>query len=631
MTPAVGLGPVCPSPTSTPGVELADALLLEEAVASFGAAALGGRLWVSGGHIGKAHQHSVRHATGSFRSLDFASGGPWTEHAPSRRLQGLALVAARGALVRIGGLEPRNEPGVDEDLHSIAEVARFDPATGSWEPLPSLPEPRSSHDAVVALGRHLVVAGGWSLAGADRRWHRHALVLDLADPDAGWRRIPQPFARRALALAARGPEVYAIGGMDDEGRTSRRVDVLDLEQGTWTPGPDLPEDGFGAAACSVEDRVLASARSGRVHALDRGAGAWSEFGRLAVPRFFHRFVPLPDGEVLVVGGAARGGHLRLIERLGPASDRSGPRLVRTRIPWPGAARNRQAAALLGSKLVLAGGNRSLAQHDFAPDRFVAETWALDLTTLGVEALPPLPAPRQSAAVLATGPSRFRLAGGFARPGEAPEHAIPEVLAFEAGPPSGWRAEAALPGPLTQAGAAVLEGRSFLLGGLDYDRSRGEDAFRHSDRIFVDEGDGAFREMALRLPEPRRAFGCAAHDGLLYVAGGLGDGFVPATDFLVIDPLEGRIDRLPAPAPRLGPELVALGDALFLVGGTPARRGEAVPFIERFDPRTRSWTTVVAEAPFEATHVRAAVWQDRLLLWSTHREEPVMDLAWIVCP
>ena len=42
----------------------------------------------------------------------------------------------------------------------MADVARFDPKTKQLESLTQLPEPRSSHDAVV-IGDKLYVAGGW--------------------------------------------------------------------------------------------------------------------------------------------------------------------------------------------------------------------------------------------------------------------------------------------------------------------------------------------------------------------------------------------------------------------------------------------------------------------------------------
>ena len=76
------------------------------------------------------------------------------------------LVAHRGKIYRVGGMQPRNRPGDPQDVRSVADVARFDPARRQWEALPPLPSPRSSHD-VVMLGDRMMVVGGWWLKGKE--------------------------------------------------------------------------------------------------------------------------------------------------------------------------------------------------------------------------------------------------------------------------------------------------------------------------------------------------------------------------------------------------------------------------------------------------------------------------------
>src|SRR5262245_56347295 len=140
-----------------------DGFLMPEAVASFGAAMLGDELFVVGGHVGEKHVHSRANLASQVRRRNVASGSEWvTEEGPA--LQGLAVVAARGALVRIGGLTARNAPGEKEDLWSVADVARRTGGRAEWEEMPPLPAPRSSHDAAV-IGDRIFVAGGWTLAG----------------------------------------------------------------------------------------------------------------------------------------------------------------------------------------------------------------------------------------------------------------------------------------------------------------------------------------------------------------------------------------------------------------------------------------------------------------------------------
>ena len=139
-------------------------------------------------------------------------------------------------------------------------VQRFDPKTEKWEDMTPLPAIRSSHDAVV-IGDKLYVAGGWQLAGGTNKatWPANALVLDLAHPQSGWQEFPQPFQRRALALAALGSRVICIGGMDSDNQPTLAVDIYDPASDQWTKGPSLPSGQYKGFSCS------AIAQGGRVY------------------------------------------------------------------------------------------------------------------------------------------------------------------------------------------------------------------------------------------------------------------------------------------------------------------------------------------------------------------------------
>jgi N-acetylneuraminic acid mutarotase len=198
-------------------------------------------------------------------------------------------------------------------LHSLADVARFDPQTSVWTPLPSLPEGRSSHGAVVLDGR-LYVVGGWQLRGAEEpRWHTTSLVLDLRAKQPAWQSLPkQPFQRRALAAAAVDGKVYAIGGLLSKGGISNETDVFDIESQTWSKGPaipGMPMNGNGMAACTTEGRIYASGMDGNVYRLDPTGASWEVSGRLDTPRFHHRLLPLRPGTLLAIAGATRTGKL----------------------------------------------------------------------------------------------------------------------------------------------------------------------------------------------------------------------------------------------------------------------------------------------------------------------------------
>src|SRR5690606_18684006 len=113
------------------------------------------------------------------------------------------------------------------------------------------------------------------------------------------------------------------------------------------------------------------------------------------PRFFHRLVATPAGDLLAVGGAARGGHLRVTETLRFGAQSRSPSVSRFTLPFPGEAKSRQGLFLHGTTLFVAGGNNSLGQHDFEPASFLSSAFQIELGSPEIRAIDPLPATRQS--------------------------------------------------------------------------------------------------------------------------------------------------------------------------------------------------------------------------------------------
>ncbi|MES2790270.1 MAG: kelch repeat-containing protein [Planctomycetota bacterium] len=284
---------------------------LPEPITSFGAAVADGWLYVYGGNTGKTHQYSAELQSNHFRRLNLAKPETWEDLPTESRLQGLALVASGGKLYRVGGFTAKNATGEKKDIWSVADVARFDPATKVWEKLPSLPTPRSSHDAVV-LNNKIYVAGGWNMTGGgkDSAWHHTAVVLDLTQEPLAWKELPTPpFTRRAVSLATENGKVYVIGGMHEAGGTTSDVDYYDPAANTWHSAPDLPGkpiEGFGNSAFEVGGKLFVSTVEGNLQRLD--GDKWTLVSKLKHPRFFHRMLPLSNDELVLLGGAARPGN-----------------------------------------------------------------------------------------------------------------------------------------------------------------------------------------------------------------------------------------------------------------------------------------------------------------------------------
>ncbi|HEX8914792.1 MAG TPA: kelch repeat-containing protein, partial [Humisphaera sp.] len=290
---------------------------LPEATSSFGAVACDGYLYVYGGHVARTHIYHTAAVSGRFARIKLDGGTAWEELPAGPALQGMNLAAHGGKVYRVGGMRPRNAAGERADVVSVADCARFDPATRTWEPLPPLPQPRSSHDVVVA-GDTLLVVGGWNMKGriSASEWLGGAVALDLSAEQPAWRPVAQPFERRALTAAVRRGKVYVIGGFTADDEPVRRVDVYDPKAGTWSTAPELPgkaANGFSPAACAVGDDLYASVADGTLYRLDDAAGRWAPVASGA-QRIVHRLVP-DAGRILILGGASKGENLDLIEQV----------------------------------------------------------------------------------------------------------------------------------------------------------------------------------------------------------------------------------------------------------------------------------------------------------------------------
>jgi hypothetical protein len=183
------------------------------------AATLGDHVYVAGGHsFGRDSPRLFRR-----------EGGSWTELAQMRHARGgHALLAAGGRLYAIGGNTAFGT--------NVGPAEVYDPASGSWTDLPSLPAPRN-HVSGFVFGADVCVAGGRSPATA-------------------------------------------------------RVDCFNIENSSWVRWPDLPRPTSGAGATTLDDGsavILGGQDAQETRINDQfarlpGFDAWDSEGTMLVPR-----------------------------------------------------------------------------------------------------------------------------------------------------------------------------------------------------------------------------------------------------------------------------------------------------------------------------------------------------------
>ena len=292
---------------------------LPQAVDSFGGAVLGDWLYVYGGHTGKMHKYSRETASKHFRRLNLRDRTTWEELPCGPPLQGVTLMSHGGHLYRIGGMAPHNPPGEPSDLVSVADFARFDPESKTWTDLRPCPTPRSTHDSVV-VGDRIYVIGGWSMNGGDSansEFLDTALVFDLARAGAGWEKLPTPpFRRRALAVGAVDGKVYAIGGLTEDGKVVKSVDIYDIALGRGRTDPSCPAASARASRRRRLKREASCTSTGSTARCSGSATAgdrWEVAGKLVTPRLTHRLLPGIANDLLAVGGSVAGAPISIIE------------------------------------------------------------------------------------------------------------------------------------------------------------------------------------------------------------------------------------------------------------------------------------------------------------------------------
>jgi outer membrane protein assembly factor BamB len=320
-----------------------------------------------------------------------------------------------------------------------------------------------------------------------------------------------------------------------------------------------------------------------------------QYGHTAVASAAGGYLDKPDGMDFLPASAAR--HAAFVSSSRPRTVKRGtaraPTMTVARVGSLPAPTSRLAAVALDKGRIVAlgglvAGTSSSQVLAGPPD---------DLRRIGS-----LPAPTHDAAAVVSSSGNVVLLGG------GQSVSVPAVVGVD--PRTGrTRRLPRLDEPLSDLGAAVVHGRTYLVGGFTGTRFAS---------AILRLGSHDRTAVVARLPAGTRYAGVAGLGGAIYVAGGVTESG-PSTAVYRVDVRTGRvahIGRLPRPLAHA--PLVAADRALWLVGGDGSRS------VLRIDPRTgrvslagRLPTNLsnAAAMPFEGSHIvvlggdgSAAVWE-----------------------
>ncbi|MFZ5482526.1 MAG: Kelch repeat-containing protein [Myxococcota bacterium] len=238
-----------------------------------------------------------------------------------------------GKVLLVGGSD--RHPYIDDSTGVSQAVSLFDPSTGEWEELgdaKALSTPRALHVAVENSQGNVVVWGGWVYQGTANAigWANTVEVYDRANQSfavVGTATVGELDA----AVADLGTDgTLLCGGITSSTYGDRGTGPVTPVSTCVTVSPDgseiddsvreLPKPLAAHGMATLDDgRVLLAggvtadsvtwASQDYLPAIDNAyvydprSGEWAAVGNLKVARAGHRMARLPDGRVLVAGGA----------------------------------------------------------------------------------------------------------------------------------------------------------------------------------------------------------------------------------------------------------------------------------------------------------------------------------------
>jgi non-specific serine/threonine protein kinase len=541
----------------------------------------------------------------------------------SRRRAGRGLVAAAIALVAVVGIAAlvwfltRNGSG-NGATHAVNKPQAVPTA---WRALPNAPTARQQTASTVHQGQ-LWILGGLTNGASTQKVEAFDPAVEswASEPD-----LPLPL-HHEMAVEYHG-DIVVMGGWVPNGPTLDAVTsnrVFALRSGTWIELPPLNHARAAGAAAVVGDKIVVAGGQANHQLVPQtevfDGTRWTDVAPIPTPR--DHLTAVSDGKAFyAIGGRALSAdkNIGALERYDPATDHW------TALPPMPTPRGGLGATLVNNRIVTLGGE--------APTSVFNSMEVFDLTTNAWSKLPPMRTPRHGLAVLSIGSTVYAIDGARA-PGHVDSSSTAEAVDMGAFPTaSPWRTQTDAPLARQQVAATTFNGTLWVFGGLTgngtgatpqawgYDPTISQwssgvpdlplalhhaSAVVYRGQMVVIGGWSPYgsatdayvsnRVYALRggkwveLPalHHARAAGAAAvvGDKIVVTGGQANHRLVPQTE--VFDGTRWK-DVKPIPTPRDHLSAVSDGTYVYTVGGRMLSSDHNSGAVERYDPKSNTWT------------------------------------------
>jgi hypothetical protein len=312
-----------------------------------------------------ASEQAVPSALASAASSGESPASSWiaTGDMITARVGFTATLLPNGKVLVAGGLPTGGDTLVSP---ALASAELYDVASGTWTATGSMTTGRVQQSATLLPNGTVLVAGGFGETNGNS-----LVSAELYDPISGtWTATASLIEDTGGTATLLGNgKVLVAGGFDSRGQVLvASAELYDPVTATWTATASMRHTRGGDTATLLRDgRVLVVGGDSSTDTDDQTAsaelydpvsGTWTSTADMGTTRANHTATLLPDGTVLVAGGANSGGLLDSAELYDPSSG------AWTATPIMVHARGDYTATLLpnGMILVVGGDSRQPGQR-----------------------------------------------------------------------------------------------------------------------------------------------------------------------------------------------------------------------------------------------------------------------------